>query len=119
MKSSRYTMARISGIEPRIKIWLEKDGKHAFGAGIRDVLKAVEAGGSIKAAAGLLGRSYRRVWGQIKEMERALGAPLVQTRVGGEKLSRSALTELAIQLVSDYDVLRQRVIDLVEKEFSS
>ncbi len=95
------------------------DDQYVFGFGISEILKAVDASGSIKAAAELLGKSYRHVWARIKETEQALAEPLVQTRVGGKGTSRSSLTELASRLVADYDALRQRMFEIVEQEFSS
>ena len=106
-------------MKARVKVWLEIDGQYVFGFGLSEILKAVEAAGSIKAAAGSLGKSYRYVWGRIKKAERALGEPLVETRVGGKGTSRSSLTELAGRLVDDYDALRGRMFDVVGQEFSS
>jgi molybdate transport repressor ModE-like protein len=102
---------------PRAKLWLEADGEYVFGRGISEILKAVEETGSIKAAAGQLGKSYRFVWGKIKEAERALGAPLVRTQVGGSDSHRCDLTDLARELVRDFDALRERVFVLVRREF--
>ena len=104
--------------QPRVKVWLEVDGQYVFGFGLSEILKAVEATGSIKAAAEQLGKSYRYVWGRIKKAEGAVGAPLVEARVGGKGLRRSDLTALASQLVADYDALRKRMFEVVEQEFS-
>ena len=106
-------------MKARAKVWLEIEDQYVFGFGLSEMLKAVEATGSIKAAADSLGKSYRYVWGRIKEAEQALGEPLVQTRVGGKGTRRSSLTELASRLVADYDALRRRVFDVVQQEFSS
>jgi len=106
-------------IEPRVKVWLEMDGQYVFGLGISEILKAVEASGSIKAAAKRLGKSYRYVWARVKKAEQALDEPLVHARVGGKGTERSSLSELAQQLVSDYDALRQRMFEVVREEFSS
>ena len=106
-------------MKARVKVWLEIDDRYVFGFGLSEILKAVEAAGSIKAAAESLGKSYRYVWGRIKKAERALGAPLVETRVGGKGVDRSSLTELAGRLVADYDALRGRMFEVVGQEFSS
>jgi molybdate transport system regulatory protein len=104
---------------PRVKVWLEIDGKYVFGYGLSEILKAIEATGSIKAGAESLEKSYRYVWGRIKKAERALGEPLVEARVGGKGTSRSSLTELASRLLDDYDALRRRMFQIVDEEFSS
>ena len=106
-------------LTPRVKIWLELDGEYVFGFGLSEILKAVQRAGSIKSAADALGKSYRHIWGRVKEAEAALGRPLVQTRVGGKGTSRSSLTALAERLVADYDALRARMFAVVEEEFSS
>jgi len=124
-------------MKARGKVWLELDGQYVFGFGLSEILKAVRAAGSIKAAAHRLGKSYRYIWGRIKKAEQALGEPLVETRVGGtgtsqalgEPLvetrvggtgtSRSSLTERAGRLVADYDALRRRMLNVVQEEFSS
>ena len=103
---------------PRVKVWLEVDGRYVFGYGISEILKAVEASGSIKAAAGRLGKSYRYIWGRIKKAERALGEPLVEARVGGTGTDRSWLTPLAARLVADFDALRGRMFDVAGEEFA-
>ena len=105
-------------MKARVKVWLEIDDEYVFGFGLSEILKAVDSEGSIKAAADVLGKSYRHVWGRIKEAEQAVGERLVQTRVGGEETNRSALTKLAKRLVTDFDSLRQRTFDVVEQEFS-
>jgi molybdate transport system regulatory protein len=104
---------------PRVKVWLEVDGNYVFGFGLSEILKAVDATGSIKAAAQLSEKSYRYVWGRIKKAERALGEPLVETRVGGKGTSRSSLTELARRLARGYDALCRRMFEIADQEFSS
>jgi len=104
-------------VVPRAKLWLESNGEYVFGRGISEILKAVEQTGSIKAAARDLGKSYRFIWGKIKRTERAIGVPLVRTHVGGKGVRRSDLTELGRDLVRDFDALRGRVCELVDREF--
>jgi len=104
-------------VDPRAKVWLEVDGRYVFGRGISDILKAVAETGSIKAAAETLGKSYRYIWAKIKEAEQALGASLVDARVGGKGTRRSDLSDLASDLVHDFDALRQQIFELVDEEF--
>lgn len=103
---------------PRVKVWLETEGHYAFGFGISEILLAVDRAGAIKQAASDLGKSYRHVWGRIKEAEEALGQQLVETQVGGKDSQRSSLTPTARQLVHDFLAVRRRMISLVERECS-
>jgi molybdate transport system regulatory protein len=100
-----------------VKVWLETEGRYAFGFGISEILQAVDRAGSIKQAARHLGKSYRYVWGRIKEAERALGQQLVEAQVGGKDTHRSFLTPAARQLVHDFLAIRTRMIEVVRQEF--
>jgi molybdate transport repressor ModE-like protein len=102
---------------PRVKVWLETQGRYAFGFGISEILQAVDRAGSIKQAATHLGKSYRYVWGRIKEAEQALGRQLVEARVGGKDRQRSSLTPAARQLVDDFLAVRKRMLEVVRQEF--
>ena len=119
MAQSPAKPASVPNVHARLKVWLEIDGEYVFGVGISRILRGVRTSGSIKAAAGLLGKSYRHIWSRIKEAERALGEPLVETQVGGTGTNRSTLTDRAERLMNDYDALRQRMLDVAEQEFSS
>jgi molybdate transport system regulatory protein len=104
-------------ITPRVKVWLEIDGRYIFGFGLSEILKAVQATGSIKDGAERIGKSYRYAWGRIKKAEDALGVRLVATRVGGRETARSSLTPQAEELVANFDALRKRAFSVIEREF--
>ncbi len=105
-------------LTPRVKVWLEINGSYAFGHGLCEMLQAVEHAGSIKQAARDLGKSYRYVWGRIKEAEKTLGRQLVETQVGGKDAQRSCLTPEARQLAADFQAVRLRIIQRVKDEFT-
>ena len=107
-----------SRLRPRVKVWFEADDHYSFGFGLIEILQTVARAGSIKQAAVDLGRSYRHVWGRIKEAERALGQPLVETRIGGQSAQRSELTDAARQIVADFLRLRGRLIAFMDREFA-
>ncbi|MFL5245515.1 MAG: winged helix-turn-helix domain-containing protein [Gemmataceae bacterium] len=104
-------------LTPRVKIWLECDGRYAFGFGLSEILQAVERAGSIKHAAQDLGKSYRYIWGRIKEAEKVLRRQLVETQIGGKETQRSTLTPPAQELVAAFLSLRSTVKVSVEREF--
>ena len=108
-KSLRFT--------PRVKVWLETDGEYVFGFGVCEILQAVEDAGSIKHAAAKLGKSYRYVWGRIKEAEEKLGQSLVETQVGGKGTQRSSLTPVASRLLANFLAMRERMYELVREEY--
>ncbi len=106
------------GIQPRVKVWLEVGDDYVFGWGICEILLAVRETGAIKEAAVRLGKSYRYVWGRVKDAEATLRQPLVETRVGGVVEQRSDLTPLANQLVEDFVAFRARMLDVARDEFA-
>lgn len=105
-------------IRPRVKVWFELEGQRAFCSGVCQILRAVEATGSIKEAAASIGRSYRFAWGKIKHVEQALGRSLVETRVGGSQEKRSVLTVAGQHLVIEFEALRQRLHQLMDGDFT-
>ena len=116
-RTSTPRCPRPAVFKPRIKVWLEVEGRYAFGFGISEILEAVDRAGSIKQAARDLGKSYRHVWSRVKEAEDALGRPLVETHVGGTGTRRSFLTAEARRLVAGFLALRRRVTQVAEQEF--
>jgi len=104
-------------LAPKVKVWLEQGDRYAFGLGIAEILQAVERTGSIKHAAADLGKSYRHVWGRIKQAEEAFGRPLVESHVGGSGPQRTSLTPVARRMVACFLDLRGRMLQLVELEF--
>ena len=66
------------------------------------ILQAVDKTGSIKSAAAEIGRSYRFVWGRLKEVEESFGAPLVDAQVGGARERRSSLTPTGRALLESF-----------------
>lgn len=86
----------------RVKVWAEINGKSLLGPGRYRLLSAIQATGSINAAAKELGIPYRRAWGQVREMERLLGASLVDSSRGGVSGGGTRLTPVAVRLMKQY-----------------
>ena len=119
MDTTKRTKSKNSPvIRPRVKVWLEVGDDYVFGWGICEILLAVRETGAIKDAAAQLGKSYRYVWGRVKDAEATLKQPLVETRVGGVVEQRSDLTPLANQLVEDFVAFRARMLEIARGEFA-
>jgi len=116
--SSRKRPAQPAALVPRVKVWLEVGGQYAFGFGLCEILQAVSRAGSIKQAAIDLDKSYRYVWGRIKDAERILGRQLVETQVGGRDAQRSSLTTTAHAMVAAFLELRDCLQQVTEREFT-
>ncbi len=67
----------------KLKAQLLAGEEIALGPGKADLLAAIDAHGSISAAARAMGLSYRRAWLMVATMNRCFARPLVETRQGG------------------------------------
>jgi len=74
----------------------------AVGPGKVDLLEAIEASGSISAAARSLGMSYRRAWLLVDTMNRCFRAPLVEAEAGGKRGGGARLTRLGAEVIERY-----------------
>jgi len=101
----------------RSKVWLEINGKPFMGEGRAAVLNAIDRYGSILKAAQETKVSYRRIRGAIREMEHAIGYPLVNTKRGGKDGGGAVLTDLARDLLSRFEILQQGINESVDKRF--
>ncbi|MGH7546567.1 MAG: winged helix-turn-helix domain-containing protein [Gemmatimonadales bacterium] len=84
---------------PRQKLWLDWDGVFLMGPRYLRLLDAVQRTGTIRAAGRLVGWSYRTCLNRIREMERALGAKVLDTTRGGRRGGGARLTPEARRLV--------------------
>jgi molybdate transport repressor ModE-like protein len=107
-----------AALQPRLKVWLEKEGSSGFCQGMCAILQAVQSTGSIKHAAAQMGRSYRHIWGRIKAAEKLVGKQLVETHIGGKDALRSVLTSEAEEIVREFLAMRDRISKVLEEEFA-
>ena len=77
----------------------------AMGPGKADLLDAIEAAGSISAAARAMGMSYRRAWLLVDAMNRSFTQPLVETHPGGGQQAGAKVTETGQQVREAYRAL--------------
>jgi 8-oxo-dGTP diphosphatase len=87
----------------RAKAWLEKDGNFLLSEGRARILKLVGETNSLSKTASEMKMSYRHLWGEIKEMESAFGAPLVNSQRGGAQGGKTVLTGQGKKLLSEYE----------------
>ncbi|TNF49355.1 MAG: LysR family transcriptional regulator [Deltaproteobacteria bacterium] len=93
----------------RSKVWLEFRGQPFLGDGRYRLLSAVEQTGSINAAAKKLGMSYRKAWSQLNAMDEHAPFPLFEKRTGGKGGGATHLTQAALDLLQNFEKLRESV----------
>ncbi len=90
-------------MQPRVKLWLERDGRVTLSDYRAELLRHVQRTGSLAQAAAAMGLSYRRAWGKIRELEANLGVALIESDVGGVGGGRSRLTPAGSDLLARYE----------------
>ncbi|MEE9558664.1 MAG: LysR family transcriptional regulator [Candidatus Brocadiales bacterium] len=104
-------------MEPRFKVWIEKEDEVVFAEGRKMLLEAVDELGSLNAAAKKLGMSYRAAWGKIKATEARLGKKLLESSAGGRGGGGARLTRDAREMLKRYNRYKTRVKNCVEREY--
>jgi molybdate transport system regulatory protein len=101
---------------PQIRIMFRK--AIAMGPGKADLLRAIEATGSISAAARELDMSYRRAWLLVDTMNQCFRTPLVETLTGGQHGGGARITELGQEVLRRYLQMEAKAAESVEKELA-
>ena len=103
-------------MEPRSKLWIERDGKIVLSDYRVRLLKLIDETGSLAEAASRMQLSYRRAWGKLKEIEANLGLRLVESAAGGAGGGGSTLTADGRRLIARYEDFRAAAGDAIERE---
>jgi molybdate transport system regulatory protein len=98
-------------------LWAEADGQVVLSPWRVQLLEAVEATGSIRAAAASMNVTYDLAWHRIDEMETALGVSLVDRQRGGLKGGCANLTSLGCELVARFKLFEEQARSLIGERF--
>lgn len=88
----------------------------AIGPGKADLLEAIERGGSISAAARLMGMSYKRAWDLVDTMNQCFQEPLVITATGGNHGGGAQVTEFGYEVLRRYREIEAKANNLVKAD---
>ncbi|MDR3673816.1 MAG: LysR family transcriptional regulator [Holophaga sp.] len=89
-----------------VRIGIPLGDCYAMGPGKADLLDAIQAAGSISAAARSLGMSYRRAWLLVDEMNRCFRTPVVEAHLGGTGGGGAKVTDLGQEALRRYRELQ-------------
>ena len=106
-------------IEPRAKIWFERDGHVALSDWRVQLLEAIDATGSLSAAAERMDVPYRTAWYKLREAETQLRTRLVETQSGGATGGGSRLTPAGREAVERFRRVTQGLDRLVQERFEA
>jgi len=97
-------MARYPGLTLRILA----DRQPAMGPGKARLVAAIDATGSISAAARSMGMSYRRAWQLVDALNESFSRPVVLTATGGKRGGGAVVTALGRRLVKLFGVMEDK-----------
>ena len=106
-------------MEPRLKLWLEQDGRIVMSEYRLRLLRLVAETGSLAAAAESIGLSYRRAWGKVRELERNLGIPLLDSAPGGPGGGHSEITPEGRALLARFADFQRRAEAAVRDAYAT
>ncbi len=101
---------------PRLRILL--GAVIAMGPGKADLLEAIDAEGSITAAAGRMGMSYRRAWLLVDTMNGSFRAELVETTRGGRRGGGARLTPFGREVLAQYRAMEAKAAASVTRDMA-
>ena len=104
-------------MQPKVNLWIEKDGQVVLSVWRVQLLEAVAETGSISAAAVKMNIPYRRAWDKIHECEERLGVKLVETHVGGIDGGGSRLTRIAADYIRRFRQFSSGIEGKVNQQF--
>jgi len=105
-----------SGHKRIAKVWIEQRGVPLIGPGVADILQGISEEKSLSKTAEKLGMSFRYVWGQIQEIQKKLGAPVLVTYRGGRVGGGGAnLTKLGQDLLTEYRQLERYMYGVLDE----
>jgi molybdate transport system regulatory protein len=91
----------------RLSIRIDLAGGTRIGPGKVALLEEIGRSGSISAAGRVMKMSYRRAWELVEDLNRNLGAPVVETAAGGAGGGGARLTAAGTMLVQQYRAMEQ------------
>lgn len=101
------------------RIWIEKGGFSFLGAGKVALLEAIIEHGSISRAAKSLEMSYKKAWEMINSMNKLSEEPIVIRETGGSGGGGTSVTEIGVNLISEYRNLQTKCSKFLEEELSN
>ena len=106
-------------LAPKMKLWIVVADRVKFGAGRAQLLQAIDELGSLRQAAERFGMSYRSAWGYLRELEAAVGVPLLERHVGGGERGGMALTPQGRTFLAHYQEFQRQVDAMVQDQFAA
>ena len=102
----------------KVKLYIQNGSEKFMGIGVLWVLQKTHELGSLRAAANDLGISYSKVYRMIVNLEKNLGAKVIDRKKGGADRSGATLTEFGIRFAEMYDGFQRECKAMLDPEFA-
>ena len=99
--------------------FLDEEGQKFFGVGPARLLCGIEACGSLRAAAMQMDMAYTKALKLVKQMETALGYPVVTRTIGGKDGGGSVLTPQGKRWLMKYEAYRLACVQECQKLYET
>jgi len=96
------------GRYPGLTLRVLADKHPAMGPGKARLVAAIDATGSISAAARTMGMSYRRAWQLVDALNASFSQPVVLTATGGRRGGGAVVTAMGKRLVKLYRAMENK-----------
>lgn len=98
------------------KIWIENEQGILISEGRIQLLKQIEATGSLNKAAKAMHISYQKAWKLVDASNKASKYPLVATQVGGNKGGGTLLTPYGKSLIESFEAINEACWEFLDAE---
>jgi molybdate transport system regulatory protein len=100
----------------RVTLRIDLEGRGSIGPGKVRLLELIDEHGSIRRAGKLLGMSYARAWGLVRELNAMFGTPVVDAAPGGIAGGGATLTSLGRTVIEAYRTAERRATAAADKQ---
>jgi molybdate transport system regulatory protein len=108
-------MSKIHNTKLNGMLWIELGGDPIVGPGRVELLKGIQACGSIRQAAMQMGMSYRKAWDMIGHMNENLDEPVVISHRGGKGGGQASVTVKGTAIINEFTVFYERFQDFLKE----
>jgi molybdate transport system regulatory protein len=98
------------------KIWIETEQGIVISEGRIQLLKLIDATGSLNKAAKAMNISYQKAWKLLDASNKASKQPLIETQIGGNKGGGTVLTPYGKSLVKSFEAINASCWEFLDTE---
>lgn len=106
----------MSNYKIKSRIWIESDKIVFLGEGRIQLLKAIEATGSLSKAAKSLKLSYKKAWHLLDSVNKSAKKPVTMNKIGGKGGGGTELTPYGKSLIVVFENINQQCWKFLDNE---